>query len=53
MKRKKKSEADGFAARHGAALRAEYARLLAIPAIAAAQAEAERRYGALIEALVL
>ena len=44
---------DGFATRHGAALRAEYARLLSIPEVAAAQAETERRYAALIEALVL
>lgn len=44
---------DGFAIRHGAALRAEYARLMSIPEVAAAQAETERRYGALIEALVL
>jgi len=42
----------GFAARHGAALRAEHARLLAIPEIAAAQAETERRYGALIAAIM-
>lgn len=44
---------DGFGRRHGAALRAEYARLISIPQVAAAQAEAERRYAALIEALVL
>ncbi|WP_169712165.1 glycosyltransferase family 2 protein [Paracoccus contaminans] len=53
---------DGFAAadqrdlrfvrRYGAALRAEYDRLLALPGVAAAQAEAERRYGALIKALL-
>lgn len=42
----------GFAGRHGAALRAEYRRLLSIPEIAAAQAETERRYGALIEAAI-
>ncbi|WP_231572854.1 glycosyltransferase family 2 protein, partial [Paracoccus sanguinis] len=42
----------GFAARHGDRLRAEYARLLALPGVAEAQAETERRYGALIEALV-
>ena len=42
----------GFADRHGAAMRAEYARLLAIPEIAAAQAETERRYGALIAAIM-
>lgn len=39
---------DGFATRHGAALRAEYARLLSIPEVAAAQAETERRYAALV-----
>lgn len=38
--------------RYGAALRAEYARLLALPGVADAQAEAERRYGALIDALL-
>lgn len=43
----------GFGQRHGARLRAEYDRLIAIPEVAAAQAEAERRYGALIEALML
>lgn len=37
--------------RYGAALRSEYNRLLALPGVAAAQAEAERRYGALIDAL--
>lgn len=43
----------GFAERHGAALRAEHARLMAIPEVAAAQAETERRYAALIESLAL
>lgn len=43
----------GFAQRHGARLRAEYDRLMSIPEVAAAQAEAERRYGALIETLML
>lgn len=42
----------GFSDRHGEALRAEYARLLAIPEVAAAQAETERRYGALIAAIM-
>lgn len=41
-----------FGERYGAALRAEYDRLLALPGVAAAQAEAERRYGALIDALL-
>lgn len=43
----------GFSQRHGARLRAEYDRLMSIPEIAAAQAEVERRYGALIEQLVV
>lgn len=41
----------GFAQRHGARLRAEYDRLMSIPEVAAAQAETERRYAALIEEL--
>ncbi|WP_273501177.1 glycosyltransferase family 2 protein [Paracoccus sphaerophysae] len=44
--------ADGdFVTRHGAALRAEMARLLTLPGVAEAQAEAERRYDARIAAL--
>ena len=44
--------ADGdFVTRHGAALRAEMARLLTLPGVAEAQAEAERRYAARIAAL--
>ncbi|MBB1490942.1 glycosyltransferase family 2 protein [Paracoccus sp. MC1854] len=41
----------GFGQRHGARLQAEYARLMDIPKVAAAQAETERRHAALIEAL--
>lgn len=42
----------GLVRRYGAALRAEYDRLLSLPGVAAAQAEAERRYGALIAAML-
>lgn len=42
----------GFSQRHGARLRAEYDRLLALPGVAAAQAETERRYAALIAELM-
>ena len=41
-----------FQDRHGAALRAEYDRLLDLPGVAEAQAETERRYRAMIDALV-
>ena len=42
----------GFADRYGPALRAEMDRLLSLPGVADAQAETERRYGALIAALM-
>ena len=41
-----------FTDRYGAALRTEIDRLLALPGVAEAQAEAERRYGALVAGLL-